>query len=74
METVAILFLEMHKPVANVLAQGAIAFSPFFLPIFGADKFDKISQVLSKRGNVEKLIRRIEELRDEGVREEQARC
>jgi cytosine/adenosine deaminase-related metal-dependent hydrolase len=64
LETVAILFLEMHKPLANVIAHGALAFSPFMMPFLGFDRVDRFTQFLSKPANVEKLIQRIEELRD----------
>lgn len=65
MEATAILFLEMHKPVAFLAGQSMIVASPFLVPLFGPDGVRKYSQVLGSRENVELLIRRIEQLADE---------
>ncbi|GIV02950.1 MAG: hypothetical protein D6724_04560 [Armatimonadetes bacterium] len=64
LETVSILFLEMHKPLANVIAHGALAFSPFMMPFLGFDRVDRYTQFMSRPSNVERLIQRLEELRD----------
>lgn len=60
LETPAILFLEMHKPLANVAAHAAIAFSPFVMPFLGFKTVDEYSQFVSSRENIERLIRRLE--------------
>lgn len=60
LETPAILFLEMHKPFANVAGHLAIAFSPFVMPFLGFKTVDEYSQFFSDRQNVEMLIRAIE--------------
>lgn len=60
METPAIMALEMHKPIANTLASGAVVFAPFLVPFFGFDKVNEYSQLFSKRENVEKLLTLLE--------------
>lgn len=56
----AIMFLEMHKPLANLVGHAAIAFSPFMMPFLGFKTVDEYSQFFSDRKNVEQLIRRLE--------------
>jgi acyl-CoA reductase-like NAD-dependent aldehyde dehydrogenase len=60
METPAIMALEMHKPIANTLASGAVVFAPFLVPFFGFDKVNEYSQLFSKRENVERLLELLE--------------
>lgn len=60
MEAPAILMLEMHRPLSNVLAQTSIVFSPFLVPLIGFDNLNDYSQVFSKRENVELLIQELE--------------
>lgn len=65
LETPAILFLEMHKPLANVVGHAAIAFSPFIMPFLGFRTVDEYSQFFSDRANVESLISALEKPRKE---------
>ncbi|MDR3689427.1 MAG: hypothetical protein P4L46_08615 [Fimbriimonas sp.] len=62
LHTPAILFLEMHKPLANVGANAALMFAPFAVPFLGFDFVNNYSRLFTKRENVERLITRIEEL------------
>lgn len=61
MEMPAILFLEMHKPLANVAAHLGLGISPFLMPFFGFETIDEYTQFISDRENIEALIRRLEE-------------
>jgi hypothetical protein len=61
METAAILALEAHKPLANVIAHGTIAFSGFLVPILGFQNVNDYSRLLRKKENVERLIRLLEQ-------------
>lgn len=72
METPAILFLEMHKPISFFASQGLIVSSPFVAPIVGLDNVRIAARLFEKRENVEMLIRRIEDLAIE--RQENARA
>jgi len=62
METPAVLFLEMHKPISFLAGQSMIAASPFLVPLFGQAGVRGYSQLLNEPDNVERLIRRIEDL------------
>ena len=65
LQTPAILFLEMNKPLSFIAGQAMLAASPLLMPIFGAEGVQKYSQLLSSRDNIELLIRRIEDLSEE---------
>ena len=58
----AIIFLEMHKPLASIGAQAALATAPFTVPFFGFEAINNYSRLFSNRQNVEKLLLKIEEL------------
>lgn len=68
LETPAILFLEMNKPLAYMGANAAVAFSPFLMPFLGFDTVNDYSRLLTKRENVERLLLKIEELSKPGAR------
>jgi hypothetical protein len=65
LEVPAILFLEMHKPLANIAGQAAVVFSPFLIAFVGFDKVNDYSRLLSKRENFERLIRLLEQAETE---------
>lgn len=56
----AILALEMHKPLASIVAQGAVVGSPFLIPFLGFDGVNNYSRLFARRDNWEKLIQRLE--------------
>lgn len=60
LETPAIMFLEMNKPLGFIASQSVIVASPFLAPIFGLDKLGQVSKLLSNRDYLEKLITTIE--------------
>lgn len=62
LETPAILFLEMHKPLSFFASQTLIVTSPLIAPIVGFGRVSAASRLLECRDNVELLIRRLEEL------------
>ncbi len=59
----AILFLEAHKPLTSLFHAAAVMSLPMLLPLFGA-RARELPAFLRSRDNVERLIRRIEELQD----------
>lgn len=61
----AILFLETHKPLTSLFHAAAVMSLPMMLPLFGA-RARELPAFLQSRDNVERLIRRIEELAGEG--------
>ena len=65
LETPAILFLEMHKPLSFFASQTLIVTTPLIEPLVGFDRMRTAANLLESRDNVELLIRRIEELASE---------
>lgn len=61
----AVLFLETYKPLTSLFHAAAVMSLPMMLPLFGA-KARELPAFLQSRDNVERLIRRIEELAAEG--------
>ena len=62
METPAILFLEMHKPLSFIASQGLVVASPLVAPLVGLENVQLATRLIEKRENVELLIKRIEEM------------
>ncbi|MCW5939255.1 MAG: hypothetical protein KF884_03005 [Fimbriimonadaceae bacterium] len=60
LEAPAILFFEMHRPLANVGGHLMVASSAFLVPFFGRDQVDDYSRLLSKPASVDRLIQRLE--------------
>lgn len=64
LEVPAILAIEMHKPLAYVGANAAVALSPFLVPFLGFDAINDYSRLFLKRDNVERLLARLENRSD----------
>ena len=58
----AILFLDMHKPLAFLAGQGLLLSSGFLAPVFGPRNVQQYAKLFESRDNIERLIQRIEEL------------
>ena len=58
----AILFLDMHKPLAFLAGQGILLSSGFLAPVFGPRNVQQYAKLFESRDNIERLIQRIEEL------------
>ncbi|HZO90709.1 MAG TPA: hypothetical protein VFB38_20440 [Chthonomonadaceae bacterium] len=58
----AVLLLEMHKPLTFLASQSLLLGSGFLAPLFGPQNIQRYSKLLESRENIERLIRRIEEL------------
>jgi hypothetical protein len=69
MEAPAILFLEMHKPLTFIASQSLVVGSPFIAPFVGIENVQAASKLMAKRENVERLIDRIEEMREERLKQ-----
>lgn len=63
LETPAILFLAMHKPLARIGAHGMIAGAPFVAPFLGTDQTAAMARLMATEGGVERLIQRLEDQR-----------
>lgn len=73
MEAPAILFFEMHKPLAFVGSQAALVFSPFLVPFIGFDRVNDYTRLFSKRENIESLLKRLES-KDDSVGGSEVPC
>ena len=71
LEVVAVLLLEMHKPIAFITGQSALVAMPLFSPLVGADRIAAFSRFVSDRENIEALICRIESMAAKDTAEEQ---
>lgn len=60
LETPAILALELHRPLAGLGSGALVVLAPFAGPLFGPDNVRDLSRLLRKKGNVEKLLERLE--------------
>lgn len=70
MEVPAILFLEMHKPLANLIGHAVWVTMPVWAIFFGVATTNELGALLSDPERIERLIRRIEELSEQGGKEE----
>jgi hypothetical protein len=71
LEVPAIMMLEAHKPLTFFANQGLIFLSPILYPLFGG-KTERAARFFEKRGNVEALIKRVEQKADERAEQERA--
>ncbi len=69
LETPAIIFLEMNRPLTFFANQFLIFMAPFLFPILG-DRVDRAPKFFEERENLDKLIRRIEEKSKEKIARE----
>lgn len=66
MSAPAVLFLEMHRPLAFVASQSLIMGSGFLAPLLGLEYTQRLVKLLESRENIVRLIDRIEELHAAG--------
>lgn len=64
MDVPAILFLEMHKPLANLLGHAIWITMPIGALFWGVATTNAVGELLSDPTQIERLIRRIEALRE----------
>jgi hypothetical protein len=64
MEVPAILALELHRPLSFLGSQTLVVFTPMLAPAFGLQNMQKAARLLEDRGNIDRLIERIEEMAD----------
>lgn len=70
LETPAVMFLEMHKPLSFVASQAVVVAVPMLGPLIGAQRMADLSKLLQDRDNIDALIELIEEMaerRDESA-------
>jgi hypothetical protein len=62
LEGPAVLFLELHKPLAFILSQAALVATPMLGLFASPQEIEDFSRILGSRQAVEALIQRIEAL------------
>jgi hypothetical protein len=62
LEVPAILLLEMHKPLANLIGHAVWVTMPVWALFFGVATTNELGALLSDPDRIERLIQRIEEL------------
>lgn len=60
LETPAIFFLELYKPLSQVLQNVVFFSTPIFAPIFGLENMQRAAKILESSESVEQLIQKIE--------------
>ena len=55
----------MNKPLSFIASQGLIVTTPIVAPFIGLDNVQSVSRLIADRGNIELLMRRIEDLTEE---------
>lgn len=62
LETVAVLFLEMHRPLAFLGSQALLVAAPMLGTLFGFENMQRVALFIQSPENIEALVRRIEAL------------
>ncbi len=62
LETPAVLFLDMHKPLSWIAGQTLMVGVPLLGMLFGAQPVVDFGKMLMERENIDKLITRIEDM------------
>ena len=74
MEVPAVLFLESVRPLSFVGSQAMVFFQPFAQSLFPWNQYERFTQLLSERENLDRLTRLIENEADaREAREKEAR-
>lgn len=73
LETPAVFFLEMHKPLSFLGSQALLFASPCLAPFLGLQRTEEFAGLLNDPHNVDRLLDRIEELSAAAQREAQER-
>ena len=65
LEVPAVMFLEMNKPLSLFYSSIFLVSTPVLGAFLGPERMRKLYLIMEKRENIEKLIRRIEEVSKE---------
>ncbi len=65
LETPAVLFLVIHRPLSFLASQALVVFTPLFGVLFKPDTLEKLALAMQERENIDRLVNRIEELANE---------
>ena len=62
LEAPAIMFLELNKPLSLFYSSLFLVSTPVLGAFLGTERMKKLYEIMEKRENIEKLIKRIEEI------------
>lgn len=62
LEVPAVMFLELNKPLSLFYSSVFLVSTPVLGAFLGSDRMKKLYLLMEKRENIEKLIKRIEEM------------
>lgn len=65
LEQIALMILETHRPLSNVIGNALVVFTPFTAPFVGVDNVAAFSKLLSRPGAVQRLIDQVGEKMEE---------
>ncbi|MBQ0105658.1 MAG: hypothetical protein KBT47_06455 [Armatimonadetes bacterium] len=65
LEVPAIVFLEINKPLCLFYSSLFLVSTPILGAFLGAERMKKLYEIMEKRENIEKLIKRIEEIAED---------
>ncbi|MEO0271029.1 MAG: hypothetical protein ABIM58_03185 [candidate division WOR-3 bacterium] len=68
LETIFIIIFESIKPLSFIASSALVAFEPIINSIFSFKDYERFYRMLEDRENIEKLIRKIEELSEKKVK------
>ncbi len=57
----AIVFFEMHKPLAGLVGAAAIVSTPFLAPFMGLGNVQAYGRLFSRRDSIERLLESLED-------------
>jgi hypothetical protein len=60
--TPAVLFLELHRPLANISSQAMVVGGGVLAPLLGLERFAALREMLADDAAYEAFLRRLEEL------------
>ncbi len=60
LETPAVFFLELYRPLSNVLYNISLVSFPVLTPLFGVQNMQRLTRILEKGEHVEMLLKKIE--------------
>ena len=66
----ALFLLEGSKPLSHLGSQALVFFKPMISMLFDPENCDRVADLLSRRGSLDKLSELIEKYRSEGTQDE----
>ncbi|MCB0345255.1 MAG: hypothetical protein KDD66_09050 [Bdellovibrionales bacterium] len=61
LETPAVFFLELHRPLGAVFYNTALLFTPAVAPLFGIDRVKTLQHLFAEPENIDLLLKLIEQ-------------